>query len=111
VVQRKIGGLEDRLQCYLRGRGVGVESCQTIPRLQLSRKPLALRRLKCWNAHFLKSPLVMGVMRRLGKRLDGRRQLAVTAQYIRTFFDVNLQGAPASKLQSQPEYPEIEYVH
>jgi hypothetical protein len=50
----------------------------------------------------LKSPLVMGVMRRLGKRLDGRRQLAVTAQYISTFFtffDVNLQGAPASKLQ------------
>jgi len=59
----------------------------------------------------LKSPLVMGVMRRLGKRLDGRRQLAVTAQYISTFFDVNLQGAPASKLQSQSEYPEIEYVH
>jgi hypothetical protein len=54
---------------------------------------------------------VMGVIRRLGKRLDGRRQLAVTAQYISTFFDVNLQGAPASKFQSQPEYPEIEYVH
>ena len=58
----------------------------------------------------LKSPLVMGVRRSFGKRLDGRRQLAVTAQYISTFFDVNLQGAPASKLQSQPEYPEIEYV-
>jgi dienelactone hydrolase len=60
----------------------------------------------------LKSPLVMRVMRTLGiVRLDGRRQVAVAAHYISTFFDVYLQGAPASKLQSQPEYPEIEYVH
>jgi predicted dienelactone hydrolase len=60
----------------------------------------------------LKSPLVMRVMRTLGiVRLDGRRQVAVTAHYISTFFDVYLQGAPASKLQNQPEYPEIEYVH
>ena len=60
----------------------------------------------------LKSPLVMRVMRTLGiVRLDGRRQVAVTAHYITTFFDAYLQGAPASKLQSQPEYPEIEYVH
>lgn len=60
----------------------------------------------------LKSPLVMRVMRTLGiVRLDGRRQVAVTAHYIGTFFDVYLQGAPASKLQNQPEYPEIENVH
>jgi len=60
----------------------------------------------------LKSPLVMRVMRTLGiVRLDGRRQVAVAAHYISTFFDVYLQGAPASELQNQPEYPEIEYVH
>jgi predicted dienelactone hydrolase len=60
----------------------------------------------------LKSPLVMRVLRMLGMvRLDGRRQVAVTTHYITTFFDVYLQGAPASELQSQPEYPEIEYVH
>jgi hypothetical protein len=54
----------------------------------------------------------MRVMRTLGiVRLDGRRQVSVTAHYISTFFDVYLQGAPASKLQSQPEYPEVEYVH
>jgi hypothetical protein len=59
----------------------------------------------------LKSPLVMRVMRTLGiVRLDGRRQIAVTEHYISTFFEVYLQGAPASELKSQPEYPEVEYV-
>jgi predicted dienelactone hydrolase len=63
------------------------------------------------NGAMLKSPLVMRVLHTLGfVRLDGRRQIAVTAHYISTFFDVYLQGAPTSKLQSQPEYPEVEYV-
>src|ERR1700674_3936495 len=60
----------------------------------------------------LKSTLAMRVMRTLGiVRLDGHRQVAVTAHYIGTFFDVYLKGAPASELRSRPEYPEIEYVH
>jgi dienelactone hydrolase len=60
----------------------------------------------------LKSPLMMRVLRTVGfVRLDGRRQVALTAHYISTFFDVYLKGAPASQLKSQPEYPEIEYVH
>src|ERR1035441_3299229 len=60
----------------------------------------------------LKSPPAMRVMRSFGiVHLDGRRQVAVTEHYIGSFFDVYLQGAPASTLQSQPEYPEIEYVH
>ena len=60
----------------------------------------------------LKSPLVMRVLRTLGiVRLDGRRQVAVTAHYIGTFFDVYLTGAPASALKSRPEYPEVEYEH
>jgi hypothetical protein len=59
----------------------------------------------------LKIPFVMGAMRTLGiVRLDGCRQVAVTAHYISTFFDVYLKAAPASDLRSQPEYPEIEYV-
>ena len=59
----------------------------------------------------LKSPLVMRALRTLGiVRLDGRRQVAVTAHYISTFFDVYLKGAPASELKSQTEYPEIEFV-
>jgi predicted dienelactone hydrolase len=63
------------------------------------------------NGAMLKSPLVMRLMRALGiVRVDGRRQVAVTAHYISAFFDIYLKGAPASKLQSQPEYPEIEYA-
>ena len=59
----------------------------------------------------LKSPLVMRALRVLRiVPLDGRRQIAVTEHTISTFFDVFLQGAPASELKSQPEYPEIEYV-
>jgi predicted dienelactone hydrolase len=59
----------------------------------------------------LKSPLVMRVLRTVGVvHLDGRRQVALTAHYISTFFDVYLKGAPASRLRSQPEYSEIEYV-
>ena len=53
----------------------------------------------------------MGAMRTLGiVRLDGRRQLAVTAHCIRTFFNVHLKGAPASELKSLTQHPEIEIV-
>jgi dienelactone hydrolase len=59
----------------------------------------------------LKSPLVMRMLRVLGiVPIDGRRQLALTAHYIVTFFDVYLKGAPASELQTQPAYPEVEYI-
>jgi hypothetical protein len=59
----------------------------------------------------LKSPLVMRAMRTLGiVRLDGRRQVAVTAHCIRTFLDVYLKGAPAFELKSLSEHPEIEIV-
>jgi dienelactone hydrolase len=59
----------------------------------------------------LKSPLVMRALRTLGiVRLDGRRQVAVTAHCISTFFDVYLKGAPASELKTLAEYPELELV-
>ncbi len=44
-------------------------------------------------------------------QIDGRRQLAVSGHYVSTFFDVHLKGAPASRLERQPEYPEAEYAH
>ena len=60
----------------------------------------------------LKSPLLMRVMRMLGiVRLDGRRQVPITAHYIVTFFNVYLKGSPASELKSPAGYPEIEYIH
>jgi hypothetical protein len=60
----------------------------------------------------LKSPLLMRVMRTLGiVRLDGRRQVAVTAHYLSTFFDVYLHGEPTSNLRSEQEYPEVEHLH
>jgi predicted dienelactone hydrolase len=41
--------------------------------------------------------------------LDGRRGLAISAEYVHTFFDVYLKGAPASLLESLAEkYPEVE---
>jgi hypothetical protein len=60
----------------------------------------------------LKSPLMMRAMRTVGVvRLDGGRQVALSAHYISAFFDVYLKGASASELKSRPEYPEVEYVH
>ncbi len=57
----------------------------------------------------LKIPLVLSTMRKLNiVRLDGRRQLEVTAHCVSTFFDEYLKGAPAANFNSQPEYPEIE---
>jgi hypothetical protein len=54
----------------------------------------------------------MRVLRALGiVHLDGRRQVALTAHFINTFFDICLKAAPASELKSQPEHPEVEYVH
>jgi hypothetical protein len=59
----------------------------------------------------LKSPLLMHVLRTLHiVRLDDRRQIAVTAHYIDTFFDVYLKGLPASELKNKEQFPEIEYI-
>jgi predicted dienelactone hydrolase len=61
------------------------------------------------NGALLKTPLVVRVLRTLGiVRLDGRRQLAVTAHCVRSFFDVYLQGATRAELTSQLEWAEIE---
>jgi hypothetical protein len=54
---------------------------------------------------------VMRVLRLVGiVRLDGRRQIAVTARCVRSFFDVYLDGAPAAGLKSQLDQPEIEFA-
>ncbi len=40
--------------------------------------------------------------------LDGRRQVAMTANAISLFFDVYVKGAPASELNRLRDYPELE---
>jgi predicted dienelactone hydrolase len=60
----------------------------------------------------LKSHVVRGVLRVLGVLgIDGRRQLAVTAYCVRSFFDAYLKGAGAPPLKiSSPLYPEIQVL-
>jgi predicted dienelactone hydrolase len=57
-----------------------------------------------------KSQFVIGLLRLLGfGSLEGRRGLAITTDYVHTFFDVYLKDAPAASLDklSQP-YPEVQ---
>jgi pimeloyl-ACP methyl ester carboxylesterase len=58
----------------------------------------------------LKSHIVLRALRMLGiVGIDGRRQLAVTAYCLRSFFDAYLKGAGVSRLKiSSPLYPEIQ---
>jgi hypothetical protein len=58
----------------------------------------------------LKSHIVLGTLRMLGIiGIGGRRQLAVTAYCVHSFFDAYLKGASVSRLKiSSPLYPEIE---
>ena len=60
----------------------------------------------------LKSHAVRGVLRVFGKLgIDGRRQLAVTAYCVHSFFDAYLKGANVSRLKiSSPLYPEIQVL-
>jgi pimeloyl-ACP methyl ester carboxylesterase len=58
----------------------------------------------------LKSQYVIGLLRLFGVGgLDGRRGLAITAEYVHTFFDVHLKDAPADLLNKPPQvYPEVQ---
>ena len=60
----------------------------------------------------LKSHIVMRTLRMLGiVGIDGRRQLAVTAYCLRSFFDAYLRGAGASQFKIlSPLFPEIEVL-
>ncbi|MGB7758649.1 MAG: hypothetical protein WBL61_02410 [Bryobacteraceae bacterium] len=60
----------------------------------------------------LKSHLVMGLFRVFGMLgIDGRRQLAVTAYCVHSFFDAYLKGAGVSRLEiTSPSYPEIQVI-
>ncbi len=56
----------------------------------------------------LKSHYMIGVLRRLGfGSLEGRRGLAITTDYVHTFFDVYLKGAAVNQLTTE-RYPEVQ---
>jgi len=58
----------------------------------------------------LKSHIVLRTLRMLGiVRIDGRRQLAVTAYCLRSFFDAYLKRAGVSQISS-PSYPEVQVL-
>jgi len=58
----------------------------------------------------LKSSVVRGLLRLFGRlKIDGRRQLAVTAYCVHTFFDAYLRNSSHSPLRIEsPQYPELE---
>ena len=60
----------------------------------------------------LKSHILLRMLRTFGiLGIDGRRQLAVTAYCVHSFFDAYLKGASVSRLEiSSPLYPEIEVL-
>ncbi|HXM71535.1 MAG TPA: family membership [Thermoanaerobaculia bacterium] len=60
----------------------------------------------------LKSQIVLRTLRMAGVLgIDGRRQLAVTAYLVHSFFDAYLEGAGVSRLRiSSPLYPEIQIL-
>jgi len=60
----------------------------------------------------LKSHYVIGLLRLFGfGGLDGHRGLAITAEYVRTFFDVYLKDAPIALLDKPSQlYPEVQFV-
>jgi predicted dienelactone hydrolase len=60
----------------------------------------------------LKSHVLRAVLRLFGKlRIDGCRQLEVTAYCVHSFFDAHLKGAGGSRLKiSSPLYPEIQVL-
>jgi dienelactone hydrolase len=60
----------------------------------------------------LKSPMVRRMLRMSGLLgIDGRRQLAVTAYCVHSFFDAYLKGTSVSRLTiSSPLYPEIQVL-
>ena len=59
----------------------------------------------------LKSHFIIRLLRLFGfGRLEGRRGLAITANYVHTFFDVHLKDAPAALLNKPSQlYPEVEF--
>ena len=59
----------------------------------------------------LNSQILIHLLQRTKRfgNLDGRRGLAISAEYVHTFFDLSLKGAPATSMTSLlMKYPEVQ---
>ncbi len=54
-----------------------------------------------------KSPIAVGLLDLIARKMDPRRQLSISRKCIRTFFDIHLQGANRDTLCNSGEFPEI----
>ena len=59
----------------------------------------------------VKNRIFIGLFQLFQGGLDGRRGLAITNEYVHTFFDVYLKGAPAGLLDNlRKSYPEVQRI-
>ncbi len=54
-----------------------------------------------------KSPIAVGLVDLVARKIDPRRQLSISRECVRTFFDIHLQGARKNTLCNSQQYPEI----
>lgn len=54
-----------------------------------------------------KSPIAVGLMDLIAHKMDPPRQLSISRECIRTFFDIHLQGASRDTLCNSDEFPEM----
>lgn len=53
------------------------------------------------------SLIAVGLMDLIAHEIDPRRQLSISRECVRTFFDIHLQGAGKNTLCNSQQYPEI----
>lgn len=54
-----------------------------------------------------KSPIAVGLIDLIARKIDPPRQLSISRECVRTFFDIHLQGAGKNTLCNSRQYPEI----
>lgn len=85
---------------------------RSIYRLPSGRLLLYIRRANHFSFSdqmLTKSGIFIALFQLFQGRLDGRRGLAITNDYVHTFFDVYLKGAPAGELDNlRRSYPEVQ---
>lgn len=105
---RKRGRRDLRLSApALETRSTRARPCLGLKRLKI--KIRGASHLSFSDQMLIKSQALLGLARMLGAvHLDGRRGLAITADYVHSFFDVYLKGKPRTVLDTlASRYPEV----